>query len=449
MTDSNLNPNLDPDSQPGLFYDDDDIVFQNIRHANNYGHQSVVPKYLDEMPRPSWGAPGGGNGKGWFYMNNSGNSKDKYSKNAFHDFNYQNCTGGSDNYKYKWLLGSSEHSGGSGKPPEFGRSNWSMHDCDKGNDPGANGKKMWYNDGTTRFTAINRSSCNLSRKYYWGLLDSHKFNGSNYVKYDHSKNAKANYIRAKGITFRYSVYHEETTKSIPVQNDMHGIVPIRWAALAFVGPNDDYIYLAELISNDKNESDDSDTDAYCQYPIAWNDSRQQRGQWRFHTDWNITVTTADGKIEEVLGGGPWDEFGAYAGKNYGYNKPYGSKNFGTNWDNHADGCASMTLSMAAVGAVWERKMVCVGILIGSSNTSRRCGFVGSTMNFKMWDVKLLEAEHRNDTSLPDKTSESAVRFSSILRAPMTVKETHQYLSDIKIARGEVYSDLNWINSKNP
>lgn len=450
MTDSNVSPES-LDNQPGLFYDEDDVVMGNIRHCNNYPQDTLLSEAKDEMPMPPWRQQDATYGRGWFNINGLGNSKKDYTENNFCDFNHKACTNGNQKgWKYKWLLGSSEHS--KNKPDEFSRKNWTFEDANKIWTPGSRTKDLWLTrNKNASVQVIARKSCNLSKKYYWGILDSHKFTDG-YVKYDHGRNCKSNYIRAKGITFRYVVYHEETTKSLPNQNGTHGMVPFRWAALAYVGRKDDYIYLAELISNDKSEQTNDDNE-HTKYPIYWNDRRKHTGRFRFVTDWNVNWKEEGGPgTASGPGGGPWDEFGIYAAKHHGYNKPAGYKNAGTDtWSGSSvcTGAASMTLSPTACRKIWDEDMVCVGLLVGSSNTSRTHGYVGSSMDFKMWDTKLMEQEFRGDNELPDKSDETARKFSILLRAPMTVKETQQLYKDLRDKKEFTYAPLDWINSKNP
>ena len=447
--------------QPIQFVDEYDKIMFNVRHCNNYGHTSINPLYKDEMPIPVWGDPTPTEGKGWFCMNSLGNTKDEYRFNGFTDFNWSPCTNKSKSFKYKWLLGKSEHVGeGTSAPPEWGRANWKMKDCDKGQWPGTWGKQIWYNRDTVKaFRAIHRTSCNLSRKYYWGLLDSHYFNSGSYVKYNHASQTKSNYVRAKGITFRYQVYFEETTKSPIVDlNNKHGMVPLRWAALAFVSSKSEDIHLAELISNSLSESKTADDPEFCKYPVYWTWHRRIVGQSSYNTDWRINYVVKDKDTDEttdtgsVLGGGPWDEFGPYAGKNQGQGKPPNAQGVpGGSWGKFANGVASMTLSKDACNKIWDDNYLCVGILVGSSNTSRKSGYVGSSMHFDMWDVKLLEMDFKGDNNLPGPESEISSRMSNVLREPMTVRDTWEWMDTFKSgATGpNVQATLDMINPIKP
>ena len=397
------------------FYEETRI--NSVRQCWPYPHKNINSDSSFEMPLPPYGK-----NTGQWYNTKTGNTK--YT-GGFYDLNYKSCTNSKTDWKYKWLLGESEYTDGTySKPKEFGRANWSMHDCDKGGDTLGDKTSELFStrdasDGKG-FTCMHRVSCNLSRKYYWGVLDSNKFN-SGYVTYDHGTGAKANYCRAKGITFRYDAYHEETTSSIGNANDKHGMVPFSFIGLCYVGDQDNYVYVAELIAISKTWSESSADSSYTKYPLRNTNHRKNYGRLYYRTDWQVKVEDPDGNQSTHTGGGPWDEIGVYAhGWYYAPNSNWTRKN---KWMKNVQGVATMTLSERACRHIWDNDMVCVGMVVGSANTSRGSGYVGSTMEFRMCDFRLLEMERRGDNSIPilnnpdtDKT------YSALMRAPQTAKE---------------------------
>lgn len=427
-------------------------VVKSVRTSYMFSHWEINPFSSFEMPNPPYP-----NYEGWFKNNKNGNSK--YS-NGFVDFNYKACTNDvKSGWKYKWLHGSSEYSSNVindkfQKPKEFGRSNWSFQDCDKASDNLGKNTHRFFNtrDGSEAdgFRCIDRKDCNLSRKYYWGILDSHKFTDG-YVTYDHGKNAKANYIRAKGITFRYECYFEETTESLGEANDKHGLIPMQFAAMAFIKPDDDYVYLAELIGVGSAWSESSADSDLCKDTLYRSGHRQNIGNIWHESDWNVMwEKNSNGEQGTVKGGGPWDEFGPYAHEHYYapvyYNAQPPSKYKRRNkWPRNVTGQATLTLSKNSVRKIWDNNMVCVGIIVGSCNTSRKSGFVGSTMQFRMFDVRLQEMRDRDDNHIEHrKNIETGSLYSQLLAKPMKAKDAMEFYKKQKEGETPLYRELDRI-----
>jgi len=403
-----------------------------IRSATNLRHHTINQGHPQEITSPPWN-----NKVGYFKIKGPNKFEEGYI-----DFNYKDCTDSSTNWKFKWLVNNKSEFDKyravryAEKPDEFGRQEWSMKDGDKGgSDHGKNSLLLFNNrDASRGVQAVSRTDCNLNRKFWWGHTDYLTFSDNKYTTYNHAAGAKANYIRAKAVTFRYKLYQEETNTTGELFNDdqHHGFTPILQMLMFFVGKDSDNVYCAELIAGSKE---------YTTHGNAAGGHRETAGTLAdtfyerhevgnlFHkTDWTILYKSGNGS-KSASGGGPWDEHGARA---QSYLK-FGGDQLSA-WQKNVSGTATMSLSKAACEVIWENDMVCVGWAVCSGMTNRNKGTVASDMSFKLWDYKLLEQEYKGDNSIPggdildDRTYKA---FTTLTKSPMTVKEATEYYNKLR------------------
>ena len=409
-----------------------------IRSATNLRHHTINQGHPQEITSPPWA-----DGVGYFAMKKPNKFADGYI-----DFNFKDCTDGSTNWKFKWLVNNQSEFDSTRvtydkeKPVEFGRQEWSMKDGNKGgSDHGANSLKLFNNRNAAKgVRAVSRTSCNLNRKYWWGHTDHLSFGKKTWTTYNHSVGAKANYIRAKGITFRYKVYQEETNQTGEALDDRenHGFTPIVQALMFFVGKENDYVYCAELIAASKQWTTHGNAaggQMESKGSLADRDrARHETGKVLAKTDWSFKYYSGD-TTKPSVGGGPWDEHGWRAQ----YERwPFGYKASG--WQKNVSGTAVMSLSQKACDIIWDNDMVCVGWAVCSATTNRDKGTVASDMGFTFWDYKLLEQEYKGDNQIPggDILGDSQYKaFTTLTKSPMTVKEATTYYNKLRTKKERV------------
>jgi hypothetical protein len=377
--------------------------FKNVRVASNYRHGSITPPFESalEMPMPEFES-----GHGWFSPR--GNSKFGGTRDGFIDFNFKECTGNTGDWKFAYLMGESEYNKNYGKPPEWSRNNWKFNDTRPNNtasklsECGLNANTLFTNgrgfvSGNKKFRPYTRRANNLSNRCMWGVMESPKFQKNKYTTHDYS--GKSHHVRAGAITFRYHVhFNEDKSSGISSLNNQHGGNPIEAFCLAYVKKTDSTIYLAECITVSKEQmKDDSPFPPNSVHQWIANSNMNSYSQSNTHNDRKV-----------------WQE--------------HGPRN-NTKWEVNVDGVATLTISKAAAEKVWDNKMVCVGFVATSVHSSRQSGYVGSSMWFDMWDVKLLEMEYRGQTNYSTSGGEEDPKFTRVLRPPTTKKQNLEYYHD--------------------
>jgi len=430
----------------------EETVVKPIRSGTNLRHNSYPEGHTQEIVSPPFNS-----GTGYYAINDN----DKFA-GGYTDFNYKKCTGGTSNWKFKWLLGKSEYkakdSMNKEAPPEYSRNDYSMSNGDNGgSDHGSRSKKLFSaRTEPSGVKAVSRSNCNLNQKYWWGITDYFKYK-SGYTEYDHGKNKTAYYCRAKGITFRYKSWFYEDTQVF--DKDKHGFTPLLNFYMFFTGREDNYVYCAELIAGSKNWVKNGSKHEYTMGALygasagGYSGERHPVGETHYDNDWEIKYTpTGEGaKQKSVMGGGPWDEHSEPAHQIYYVPAEPGNGDNPSSFPRNnrhpsvVNGCASLTLSSEAAAHVWDHDMVCVGFAACSATTNRKVGTIGSDMNFYMWDTKLLESEKRGDASLKggDILNDSQyVAFSTIMQKPCTVKEKSDFYHSLRTGNNPVNVELD-------
>ena len=372
--------------------------FRPVRCASNYRHGSIAPPFESalEMPIPPFDE-----GHGWFSP--SGNSKFTGARDGFIDFNFEKCTGNTKKWKFAYLMGQSEYSGSGEKPPEWSRDNWSYNDTRPNNtassldDCGKNANTLFTNgrgnDGNKKFRPYTRKKNNLSNRFMWGVMENPQFAKNAYVTHEYT--GKSHHTRASAITFRYHVHlNEDLGSPISELNNQHGGNPIEAFCLAYVKKGDSKVYLAECVTVDKRQATDGSP-----FPM-------RSGTWVANNQMGNYCLSQTHNNKKV-----WNE--------------HGPKN-NSQWEVEVDGVCTLTVSRAAAERIWDWKMVCVGFVATSVHSSRQSGYVGSSMWFDMWDVKLLEMERRGQNTFDTAGGEEDPKYTRILRPANTKSGNFDY-----------------------
>lgn len=372
--------------------------FHPVRMASNYRHGSINPPLESalEMPQPNFDA-----GHGWFSPR--GNSKFTGTRDGFIDFNFSKCTGDTSKWKFAYLHGESEYNIDD-KPPEWSRDNWKFNDTRPDNpastldDCGLNANNLFLNGrspvGNNKLRAYTRNKNNLSNRFMWGVMENPKFSKNSYVT--HAYNGESHHARASAITFRYKAHlNEDKSSVIGALRDQHGGNPIEAFCLAYVKEGDPKIYLAECITVSKTQCQDKSP-----YPTP--SSKRWLANSKM-SEYNLTTTNNNRKV--------WME--------------HGPKN-NPNWEVYVDGVCTLTVSTRSAQKIWDNKMVCVGFVATSVHSSRQSGYVGSSMWFEMWDVKLLEMEYRGQNQFDTAGGEEDPKYTRVLRPAATINDNFAY-----------------------
>lgn len=379
--------------------------YADVRCASNYRHGDINPPFDSsfEMPLPQFDQS-----HGWFSPKGVDNTKFTGSRDGFTDFNFQDCTNNTKKWKFKYLMDQSEYvKDGYDKPPEWDRDVWSINDTRPNNtasqldECGLNANTLFTNgrgmDGTKKFRPYTRRKNNLSNRFMWGVIEGAKFNKNSYTTYQY--NGKSHHVRASAITFRYHVQFNEDKSSVAeVLRNQHGGNPIEAFCLAYVKKGNSTIHLAECIAYDKAWIEDG-TPSPAQGTRRWLANSNMSSYCRSYTN-------NDRKV--------WQE--------------HGPKN-NPNWEVEVDGVATLTVSEKAAKKIFDEKFVCVGFVATSIHSSRQSGYVGSSMWFDMWDVKLLEMEYRGQINFDTSGGEEDPKFTRVLRPHDTVEGNLNYYNN--------------------
>ena len=406
----------------------DPILFP-LRTVVNKGHSAIFnDDQNNDMPNPPFPDPhqnaesGAGDVEGGFFVL----AECDYG-HYLRDLNYKAATGGTDKWVFQYLHGESEFTGTNygGPAPRFGRGSdtgWQIDDASK---EGADSTRMRYQNGCSTFWKNNeanksliyeRTNSSLSKVWYTAITDN--FHWGDTVTFSANRGGNANYVPAKGITFRYRERAKEDYGVGWNQKDVWKVRPLNALFMLFsTGIENAPVYLAEVISFSKDEAKASGCQTHSPGDIGH--KRKSTGRLRFRTDWYYIKDDGDGGKETVQAGPSWNSMGEY--------KHNLNDSVTNSFPQSHNGTATATLSQKSVKKIMDQGLMCVGIIFGGQcyNT---CAYASNeTMMYEIFDTKLLVPEYYGDNNVDiiDYGDVEAPLMSMILNEPSTCEEAHK------------------------
>lgn len=309
------------------------------------------------------------------------------------DLNFKACTGGADKWSFKYLNGESEYTGTNygGKSSKFSRGgDWNL-DNSKNIAKDETALKMnnhyetyFINNFENKNLIYQRTKTSVSAAWYTAVMDN--FNWGNDVTFDPGRRQHANYVPAKGITFRYTIRAKEWYGGI---KDAWKVRPINFMAMCYsTGAKGAPVYLAELISFSAEEAAAKNCGSHSPWDIGR--KRKVPGKLHYKTDWYYIKENEDGEKYQTMGGAPWNPMGNY--------KHSENSIVSNSFPEIQNGTVTATLSSKSVKTIMDKGLMCVGIIFGGQCYNGCSYMTESTMTLEIYDTKLLVPEFYGDNN---------------------------------------------------